>query len=53
MDGWTRRLIAWGAMVAPALHTVTDAMEWAQGGVSAPQLWINYVAFVPLPAISG
>lgn len=51
MDGWTRRLIAWGAMVAPALHTVTDAMEWAQGGFSAPQLWINYVAFVPLPAI--
>jgi len=53
MDGWTRQLIASGALVAPALHTATDAMQWAQDGFSAPQLWINYVAFVPLPAISG
>jgi hypothetical protein len=51
MDAWTRRLIGWGAIAAPALHTVTDVMEWAQGGFSPPQLWINYAAFVPLPAI--
>jgi len=51
VDAPTRRLVAWGAILAPALHTLTDALEWAQGGFSSLQLWLNYVAFVPLPAI--
>ena len=51
MSLWTRRLIGWSAMAAPALHTLTDLMEWTQGGFSQPQLWLNYVAFVPVPAI--
>ena len=51
MDDRTRWLIAGGAMVAPALHSVTDIMEWVQGGFSTPQLWLNYLAFLPLPAV--
>jgi hypothetical protein len=51
MDASTRRLIGWSAIIAQALHSTTDAIEWAQGGFSAPQLWLNYAAFVPLPAI--
>ena len=37
------------ALVAPALHSLTDVMEWYQGGFSATQLWINYIAFLPMP----
>ena len=36
------------AIVAPILHSVTDAMEWYQQGFSRPQLWLNYVAFLPM-----
>lgn len=36
------------AIVAPVLHSVTDVMEWYQGGFSAPQLWLNYLAFLPM-----
>lgn len=46
-----RRLIGWSAMAAPALHTFTDIVEWMQAGFSPWQLWLNYAAFVPLPAI--
>src|SRR5262245_16149991 len=45
-------LIGWSAMAAPALHTLTDVIEWGQGGFSPAQLWLNYLAFVPLPAIT-
>ncbi|MBK8233706.1 MAG: hypothetical protein IPK72_24795 [Candidatus Eisenbacteria bacterium] len=24
-------------------------MEWYQGGFSTPQLWLNYIAFLPMP----
>jgi hypothetical protein len=48
---WTRRLIGWSAIAAPALHTLTDLLEGTQGGFSQPQLWLNYAAFVPVPAI--
>jgi hypothetical protein len=51
LDTTTKRLIATAAVVAPALHTVTDAMEWLQGGFSPVQLWLNYLAFLPLPAV--
>ena len=44
-------MVALGAIVAPALHTVTDAMEWINGGFTAPQLWLNYVAFLLIPAV--
>lgn len=37
------------AIVAPALHTVTDIMEWQQHGFTDLQLWLNYVAFLPMP----
>ena len=37
------------AIVAPILHSVTDAMEWYQHGFSRTQLWLNYVAFLPMP----
>ena len=37
------------ALVAPALHSVTDVMEWYQHGFSAVQLWLNYIAFLPMP----
>lgn len=36
------------ALVAPALHSLTDVMEWLHGGFSTPQLWLNYVAFLPM-----
>lgn len=37
------------ALVAPALHSATDVMEWVHGGFSTAQLWLNYVAFLPMP----
>jgi hypothetical protein len=51
LDKSTQRLIAVGAIIAPSLHTVTDVMEWLQGGFAPVQLWLNYLAFVPLPAV--
>ncbi len=36
------------AIVAPALHSATDAMEWYQQGFSVSQLWLNYAAFLPM-----
>jgi hypothetical protein len=36
------------ALVAPVLHSITDAIEWHQGGFSISQLWLNYIAFVPM-----
>jgi hypothetical protein len=51
MDDHTRRLLALGAITAPALHTLTDAIEWAQGGFSPLQLWLNYLAFAALPFV--
>jgi hypothetical protein len=37
------------ALVAPALHSITDVLEWYQGGFSPGLLWVNYVAFLPMP----
>jgi hypothetical protein len=51
MDPATRRAVALGAIGAPLLHSVTDLMEWLQGGFSPLQLWANYLAFLPIPAI--
>lgn len=44
-------MVAAGAILAPVLHSVTDVMEWLHGGFYPAQLWLNYLAFVPLPAV--
>lgn len=36
------------ALIAPFAHSITDAMEWYQHGFSTLQLWLNYIAFVPM-----
>jgi hypothetical protein len=46
-----RAPLAAGAIIAPALHTLTDLLEWLDDGFSPVQLWLNYAAFLPLPAI--
>ncbi|MGE3274537.1 MAG: hypothetical protein AB7O67_05460 [Vicinamibacterales bacterium] len=51
MDVTTRRLVAAGAILAPTLHSLTDVLEWAQEGFSPAQLWLNYLAFLPVPAV--
>jgi hypothetical protein len=47
--GALHRVVGLAALIAPALHSVSDAIEWLQGGFSAPQLWLNYAAFLPMP----
>ncbi len=37
------------ALLAPALHSITDLLEWSHGGFSSSQLWLNYIAFLPMP----
>jgi len=37
------------AILAPPLHSLTDVMEWTHGGFSDAQLWLNYIAFLPMP----
>lgn len=44
-----RVVVGTAAIVAPLLHCVTDAMEWYQQGFSETQLWLNYLAFLPMP----
>ncbi len=43
-----RRVVGWTAIVAPALHSLSDVFEWF-GGFSPMQLSLNYAAFVPMP----
>jgi hypothetical protein len=43
-----RLIIALVAIIAPALHLLSDVMEWF-AGFSPAQLWINYAAFVLMP----
>lgn len=49
MSNTLRLVVGSAAIAAPVLHCVTDAMEWSQGGFSPLQLWLNYVAFLPMP----
>lgn len=42
-------LVGGTAIVAPALHSLSDLVEWVQGGYSTAQLWLNYAAFLPMP----
>jgi hypothetical protein len=51
VDLTTQRVVAIGAIGAPLLHSITDLMEWVQGGFSPLQLWLNYLAFLPIPAV--
>lgn len=51
MDRKLRQLVAMTAMLAPSLHTGSDALEWIAGGFSPAQLWLNYLAFLPVPAM--
>ena len=44
-----RLVVGAAAIAAPVLHCITDAMEWLQGGFSSLQLWLNYLAFLPMP----
>ena len=44
-----RRVVGAAAIAAPLLHCITDAMEWYHGGFSPLQLWLNYIAFLPMP----
>ncbi|MBL8490277.1 MAG: hypothetical protein JNM82_05805 [Rhodocyclaceae bacterium] len=44
-----RVVVGVAAIAAPVLHSATDAMEWYRHGFSATQLWLNYVAFLPMP----
>lgn len=44
-----RLVVGAAAIAAPLLHCITDAMEWSQGGFSPLQLWLNYLAFLPMP----
>jgi hypothetical protein len=48
MDRSLKTVIAIVAIVAPALHLLSDMMEWF-AGFSPAQLWINYAAFVLMP----
>jgi hypothetical protein len=43
------RVVGVAAIVAPALHSASDALEWYQGGFSQAQLAINFAAFLPMP----
>lgn len=50
-DLFVRNIVSCGAIFAPVLHTLTDIVEWLQGGFTELQLWVNYIAFLPIPAI--
>lgn len=43
-----RTVVATTALLAPALHSGTDLWEFARQGFSAPLLWANYLAFLPM-----
>lgn len=44
-----RLIIALTTIAASTLHILSDLLEVFSGGFSANQLWINYVAFLPIP----
>jgi hypothetical protein len=48
-DTVLRVVVGAAAIAAPALHSLTDALEWFRGGFSPLQLMLNYAAFVPMP----
>ncbi len=44
-----RLIIGLATIIASTLHILSDFLEVFSGGFSADQLWINYVAFLPIP----
>ena len=42
-------IIGWIAIISPLLHILSDLLEVFGGGYGASQLWINYLAFLPIP----
>ena len=42
-------IIGWIAIISPLLHILSDLLEVFGGGYAASQLWINYLAFLPIP----
>ena len=44
-------IVGIGAIAAPLLHSLTDLAEWAAGGFSFPQLWVNYFSFIAIPFV--
>lgn len=44
-----RLIIGLATIIASTLHILSDVLEVFSGGFSANQLWINYVAFLPIP----
>jgi len=42
-------IVGLAAIAAPALHTFTDILEWRHGGFTELQLWLNLLAFLPMP----
>jgi len=43
-----RLLVGLSAVIAPFLHSLSDLLEWSQGGFSTGQLQLNYIAFLPM-----
>lgn len=44
-----RIAVGCAALIFPALHSLSDLLEWSRGGFTLGQLWLTYVAFVPMP----
>ncbi len=44
-----RLIIGLVTVISPILHILSDLLEVFGGAFSAEQLWINYIAFVPIP----
>lgn len=44
-----RLIIGLATIIAFTLHILSDLLEVFSGGFFAAQLWINYVAFLPIP----
>lgn len=46
-----RTLVGAGLVAAVVVHSATDLVEWLGGGFVPWQLWANYLAFLPMPAL--
>ena len=44
-----RLIVGFATIIASTLYILSDVLEILGGGFSAEQLWINYVAFLPIP----
>jgi hypothetical protein len=51
MERSLRRWIGAVAVGAPALHLLSDGVEWIGRGFSPAQLWMSYLAFLFIPIL--